>query len=182
MRTYAGALDAGQERTPLDRAYDPAVAPTREGREFMRRPDCRGVAGGYERTVAPDEPEAGPRLCDLLRDRRDDILAEWEAAVRQSESASASLPRDDLRDDIPRFVERLIAALDRAEADGKAVDSETTGRHASHRLRLGVELRHLIHEYRLLRQRDAQRDRRRLRAHARLSRRPGRLDDSSTWR
>jgi signal transduction histidine kinase len=94
------------------------------------------------------------RLGTILRQDRDGILVEWEAAVRQSVSRSATLDRADLLDDIPAFVDRLITWLEErstAARDG-AVDTETTGRHARHRLQLGVELRHLIHEYRLLRQ------------------------------
>ena len=103
------------------------------------------------------EVEAGTsavRLSAILRQDREGILVEWEAAVRSSVSRSARLERADLLDDIPKFLDRLIAWLDEGStaAHDIAVDSETTGRHARHRLRFGVELRHLIHEYRLLRQ------------------------------
>ncbi len=93
------------------------------------------------------------RFCDVLRADREAILEDWEAAVRASESRSAALERADLLDDIPRFLDRLITCLERGGAavrDG-AVDRETTGKHARHRLAFGVELYHLIHEYRLLR-------------------------------
>ena len=93
------------------------------------------------------------RLCDVLCADREAILDEWEAAVRASESRSAALERADLRDDIPRFLDRLVAALDPDDPAGRrdAVDPGTTGAHARHRLVFGVELRHLIQEYRLLR-------------------------------
>ncbi len=97
--------------------------------------------------------EAAPRLCEILRDHRDRILDEWEAAVRASSSPSASLAQPDLRDDIPPFIDRLIAWLEAGAGDATSlVHSDTTGAHARHRLRFGVELRHLIHEFRLLRQ------------------------------
>lgn len=101
-----------------------------------------------------DAPTSPLRLSTILRKDREAILLEWEAAVRQSASRSATLERADLLDDIPKFVDRLIAWLDEGSTAARdvAVDTETTGQHARHRLRFGVELRHLIHEYRLLRQ------------------------------
>ncbi|MGZ3438976.1 MAG: RsbRD N-terminal domain-containing protein, partial [Polyangia bacterium] len=57
------------------------------------------------------------RLCQLFRERRERILDDWEQAVRRSVSESASLSRDDLLDDIPRFIDRLIAWLSVASAD-----------------------------------------------------------------
>jgi signal transduction histidine kinase len=95
----------------------------------------------------------GMRLCALLRARRERILLEWEQAVRRSASQSAALSRDDLLDDIPRFIDRLIEWLDDGSSDSDAaVDHDATSKHARHRLQFAVELRHLIHEYRLLRQ------------------------------
>lgn len=92
-------------------------------------------------------------FADILRDQAAAILDEWEAEVRRSNSASQTLSSDDLRDDVPRFLERLSAALGDPSLDlQRAVDRETTGTHALHRLDHGVELRHLIHEFRLLRQ------------------------------
>ena len=95
--------------------------------------------------------EAETRLATILRDHRDGILGEWAAAVRASESPSASLPERELRDDVPAFLDRIADALERGSDSGASVDPETTGKHARHRLRFGVELRHLIHEYQLLR-------------------------------
>ncbi|HEX6837579.1 MAG TPA: HAMP domain-containing sensor histidine kinase [Polyangia bacterium] len=93
------------------------------------------------------------RLAAVLRRERERILRDWEAAVRQSVSRSAALDRSELLDDMPSFVDRLIACVDDEAGESRkpAVDPETTGRHARHRLAFGVELRHLIHEYRLLR-------------------------------
>lgn len=101
-----------------------------------------------------DASAAPVRLGAILRQDRERILSEWEAAVRRSGSRSATLEQADLLDDIPAFVDRLIDWLDKGSTAAReiAVDTETTGRHARHRLRFGVELRHLIHEYRLLRQ------------------------------
>jgi len=91
-------------------------------------------------------------IADILRDQAADILDEWEAEVRRSNSASQTLSSDDLRDDVPKFLQRLGDVLaDPASDLDRAVDRETTGTHALHRLDHGVELRHLIHEFRLLR-------------------------------
>lgn len=93
------------------------------------------------------------RLADTLRARREQLLDDWEQSVRHSLSESARMDRENLRDDIPRFIDRLIEWLDGESAEtSPTVDPETTGAHARHRLELGVSLDHLIHEYRLLRQ------------------------------
>jgi signal transduction histidine kinase len=89
----------------------------------------------------------------VLREERDVILAEWEAEVRRVCSHAATLAPDELRDDIPHFLDRLAVWLATDSTDTRgAVARETTGRHALHRLQHGVELRDLIHEFRLLRQ------------------------------
>ncbi len=73
--------------------------------------------------------------------------------MRASTTESASFARDDLRDDIPKFIDRLIAWLNGESRDTcAAVDRETTGAHARHRLSRGVALDHLVEEFRLLRQ------------------------------
>ena len=96
---------------------------------------------------------SGGQLAALIREQKPAILDEWEEAVRHSASFSANLSRDDLRDDMPSFLDRLMAWLSTDSTDtSKAVERETTGKHATHRLQHGVELRHLVHEYRLLRQ------------------------------
>lgn len=92
-------------------------------------------------------------LAHLLRDDREAILHEWELEVRRSSSKSTSLSSVDLRDDMPAFLDRLADWLDSGSTNtADAVGSDTTGKHALHRLQHGVELRDLIHEYRLLRQ------------------------------
>lgn len=92
-------------------------------------------------------------LGKLIEDEHEAILSAWEDAVRRSNSASSRSSRDDLRDDIPRFLMRLSRWLETDSDDTSvAVEQETTGKHALHRLQQGVELRHLIHEYRQLRQ------------------------------
>ena len=62
--------------------------------------------------MTPTSARGAGRLSDALRDGREHILAEWERAVRESESASASMSSEDLRDDMPRFIDRLVALWD----------------------------------------------------------------------
>jgi len=93
------------------------------------------------------------RLTEILRVHEETILDDWEQAVRQSLSESARLDGENLRDDIPKFLDRLIKWLDgHSVQTSETVDKETTGAHARHRLEFGVSLDHLVHEFRLLRQ------------------------------
>jgi signal transduction histidine kinase len=116
----------------------------RERVTHVAAPDCVAPRHAYTAYVI---------IADILRGQAAAILDEWEAEVRRSNSASQTLSSDDLRDDVPKFLQRLSDALadPASDLDG-AVDHETTGTHALHRLDHGVELRHLIHEFRLLRQ------------------------------
>lgn len=92
-------------------------------------------------------------LGEIIAAERETILSRWEDQVRRSNSASAHFSQADLRDDVPQLLERLSSWLDTDSTDTRvAVAQETSGKHALHRLRQGVELRHLIDEYRLLRQ------------------------------
>jgi len=93
------------------------------------------------------------RLAQLIADNKDEILRTWEAKVRRIDPRAARLPKEQLYDDMPRFLDRLVRWLATDSTNtSDAVDHETTGSHALHRLHAGVELRTLLHEFRLLRQ------------------------------
>jgi len=91
-------------------------------------------------------------FASAIRDRKEAILSEWEEAVRSVCSPSMRLSREELRDDMPPLLDRLTAWLSTDSTDtAEAIEQKTTGAHAKHRLQRGVDLRELIHEYRLLR-------------------------------
>jgi signal transduction histidine kinase len=99
------------------------------------------------------DPSLATSLRHVISESGDALLDEWEAEVRRSSSASRDLPSHELRDDIPAFFGRLAKwLLTESRNTADAVDRETTGKHAKHRLEHGVELRDLVQEFRLLRQ------------------------------
>jgi hypothetical protein len=88
-------------------------------------------------------------LAQLIRDRRDEILAEWEAGVRTLASG-AQTPQPALRDRVPAFLEWLATRLE----DGDATDEERDAfsqHHATARLSRGFDLVEIVAEWSLLR-------------------------------
>src|SRR4051812_26674244 len=101
--------------------------------------------------------ESGPaaevhgRLSDFLRDRRAEIMAEWELRVR-SVRAARNLDRPLLLDHMPQFLDDLAdyVAEVRAGADAPPRD-EYPRIHALERLELGYDLAEVVDEYAILR-------------------------------
>lgn len=87
---------------------------------------------------------------DFLRERRDDIMREWEARVA-SEARTIKLTDSALRDHLPEFLDELADWLQSAEAPGTPKMRAAAARHAAQRLDHSFQLSQLVHEYRLLR-------------------------------
>ncbi|HEX5749889.1 MAG TPA: ATP-binding protein [Archangium sp.] len=96
------------------------------------------------------EPEGKYRLADFLRRHREDILADWERAVRSRhpDSPEGAL----LRNHMPEFLERLADAAEQASAGHPPrVPEFVPGEHGLQRLELGFEPGEVALEYGLLR-------------------------------
>jgi len=89
-----------------------------------------------------------PSLHALLKARRDDLIARWSAAIATSISA-ASLPRAELLDRVPAFVDEMIAALYPGALPLPGT-SANAFEHGAHRFRLGFDVAEVVREYGLL--------------------------------
>jgi hypothetical protein len=92
----------------------------------------------------------GSALAQLIRTRREEILAEWEAGIRTLASG-AQTPQPALLDRVPAFLEWLAGRLDSGDgtADG---DRDTFSHlHAAERLSRGFDLVEIVAEWALLR-------------------------------
>lgn len=96
------------------------------------------------------EHRAPPELGRFILARRDDILAEWETAIRRL-PAARELPNPALIDDLPRFLETLgdaIADPTRADPDSAR---QVVAHHTIHRLDSGFDVVEVVTEYTVLR-------------------------------
>lgn len=93
------------------------------------------------------KPATAPELADLLRRDKEALLADWETQVRR-------LPREDelsdpvLRDHVPVIVDELIRSLENLAAS--ASTAGVSRFHGEQRQTVGVNLSHVIDEYKLL--------------------------------
>ncbi len=91
------------------------------------------------------------RLSDFLRERREDILAEWEGAVRKT-GAGRDLDRPLLLDHMPQFLEDLADYVAEVRAGMTVPPPDQYPRiHALERLELGYDLSEVVVEYAILR-------------------------------
>ena len=91
------------------------------------------------------------RLSDFLRERQEDILAEWEAAVRKT-GAGRDLARPLLLDHMPQFLEDLADYVAEVRAGMTVPPPDQYPRiHALERLELGYDLSEVVVEYAILR-------------------------------
>ena len=87
----------------------------------------------------------------LFRERREDILARWEATLRRSPPA-AQLSQKTLRDHFPGVLDRLITLLEQGPG-GQAEDrSHDVQIHSLDRLRRRVPVASVVRDYRVLRE------------------------------
>jgi signal transduction histidine kinase/CheY-like chemotaxis protein len=87
---------------------------------------------------------------EFIRDRRNDILREWEKRVA-TEARAIKLADSALRDHLPEFLDELAAWLEQGEAPGTSRMRAAAALHAAQRLDQSYQLTQLVHEYRLLR-------------------------------
>jgi hypothetical protein len=87
-------------------------------------------------------------LWAILQGRREDLVAAWSDAVQRA-IASASLPRAELVDRMPDFVDEVIAALHPGAIPLPPL-AENAGEHGAQRLRMGFDVAEVVHEYGLL--------------------------------
>jgi PAS domain S-box-containing protein len=91
------------------------------------------------------------RLCDFLRERQEDILAQWERAVSASWNGADALPAPVLRDHIPAMLDRIAEAVRTAQDPRAPRLGDLAERHALDRLATGFDLRSVASELALLR-------------------------------
>lgn len=90
--------------------------------------------------------EAGTRVAQLIRERKQAILARWEQRVR-SHAIARALARPALFDSMPAFLEDLANAVEVGHASNEATVENRALEHAQQRLELGYELGQLVFEY-----------------------------------
>ncbi len=92
-------------------------------------------------------------LADLIRRRRDAIVARWIEDV-DARFGAARLTRPELRDSMPEFLDQLVAALAWLEHSAGPVpvaQAQQTARiHGEQRLRIGFDVHAVVLEYELL--------------------------------
>jgi signal transduction histidine kinase len=89
----------------------------------------------------------------ILRTHRDEILAAWAREVAALPPFRAIEVRD-LRDHVPELLDQLDAWLERRPSEAERPTEKplaAASAHALHRLEMGLDLKMLIYEYRLLR-------------------------------
>jgi hypothetical protein len=88
----------------------------------------------------------GSRLAELIRTRRDDILAGWEAGVRTLASGARAQPA--LADQVPALLDWLAGLLAGGDDAGHGAVSHE---HTTERLAHGFDLVEVLAEWTLLR-------------------------------
>jgi signal transduction histidine kinase len=88
------------------------------------------------------------RLAALLAEKRDELIAAWTGEIRRAITAAA-LPRAELLDRMPEFVDQIIAAL-HPQALPLPPAAENAEEHGAQRLRIGFDVAEVIQEYGLL--------------------------------
>src|SRR5689334_3946563 len=99
-------------------------------------------------------PAAG-ELAVLLKDKRDDIVQRFVNEVRGRELSPPATSRSHLENQIPRFLDEMIAELTtrrRVRFTNDSDDESPTAReHGEQRWELGYDLEALVREYGILR-------------------------------
>ncbi len=88
---------------------------------------------------------AGETLYDLLTSRRAELIASWSDSLRRT-VVSAALPRAELLDHIPAFVDEITRALYPGAMPLPPMSSHAE-EHGEQRLRLGFDVAEVVREY-----------------------------------
>src|SRR5437764_11919050 len=87
-------------------------------------------------------------LFELLKEKREHLIASWGQRIKTL-VASASLPRAELLDHMPAFVDEIIQAL-YPSAVPLPVVSARAEQHGEQRLGLGFDVAEVVREYGML--------------------------------
>jgi signal transduction histidine kinase len=88
------------------------------------------------------------RVYDLLKAKRDDLVGRWSAGIKAI-AATRSLSQAELLDNVPGFVDEVIAAL-HPQALPLPSASMNAAEHGAQRLRLGFDAAEVVREFGLL--------------------------------
>ena len=92
------------------------------------------------------------RLADFIRERREQIISDWEARIRRLKPVER-LERPVLLDHIPTFLDDLCEYISEVRAGlDSAPSRQTPAAHALDRLELGYNIREIVAEYSTLRE------------------------------
>ncbi len=94
-----------------------------------------------------------PRLADVVRSQKEEILAEWEGEVRRL-PAARDLSGPVLRNGVPALLDRLVVAMEATPGPPRTYSQaaeEFPRLHALERLEAGFDLRQVAREFSLLR-------------------------------
>lgn len=97
-----------------------------------------------------DEPRAPPELGLFILARRDDILTEWENAIRRL-PAARELSNPSLLDELPRYLEALGRAIVDPTHGESTSARQIVEHHTLHRLDGGFDVTEVVTEYAILR-------------------------------
>jgi len=98
------------------------------------------------------QAEQPRRLADFIRERRGQIISDWESRIRRLKPAER-LERPVLLDHIPKFLDDLCEYISDVRAGLDSVPStQTPAAHALDRLELGYNVREIVAEYSTLRE------------------------------
>jgi signal transduction histidine kinase len=94
------------------------------------------------------DPVADRRLFEALKERRDDLIKKWGDRIKRAVE-SAALPRAELLDHIPPFVDEVIQALYPGAVPLPPMSTMAEG-HGEQRLGLGFDVAEVVREYGML--------------------------------
>ena len=98
-----------------------------------------------------EKPLQAKDLAARLREHREEILEKWALLCRENPRAR-TLSEEELRDHLPRLIDRLAGAVEAAsENRSTSFPINESKQHAFHRLDTGFDLREITQEYAFLR-------------------------------
>lgn len=96
------------------------------------------------------KPNQLPALPKLLREKKEVLIAHWLASLQQLPGA-ADLKGPALRDHIPQFIDEMIGAIARRDAEVREGGPGSPVDHGLERLNAGFDIKEVVIEYNILR-------------------------------
>jgi two-component system, OmpR family, phosphate regulon sensor histidine kinase PhoR len=90
------------------------------------------------------------KVASLIRDKRDELLADWRNQVRQLPGAK-DLDAPTINDEVPQLLDSLAAELVRGSEEPDAQVSSTSAEHGLLRWQAGFDVTEVVAEYNILR-------------------------------